>query len=357
MLTDIFANRYANVGIWSHFGEPERRLLVQGFRILTEHVCPYWKDGRSYEYGKAFWADLHQRISMELGLSSLSPLAYAYTTNLMGKSQMVSGTWTMDKVCETWMLQAFDGSQTPDRFIKERLSLVEIGFRKRGETIAEANAQLKSQTQAIQIRQKRKAPGTIQMPGDRTNGLRAMNAKLNIEFQNAVNELNTRFVQAGCNLNYHNGFIQCTTDVLTEEEIEEPFWSLVADPLWKNVDLDMKEALDRRDSGTRDPAFYAARALESTIKIISDLHGLTHGREKGAHNFIENLASRKAGFIAPWEGDTLKHFFTKVRNQMGHGPGSEIMTELSEQQTTWSIEFCMIWIKSLIRRNTAPAKT
>ena len=61
MLTDIFANRYANVPIWSSFGEPERRLLVQGFRILTEHVCPYWKDGRAHEYGKSFWADLHRR--------------------------------------------------------------------------------------------------------------------------------------------------------------------------------------------------------------------------------------------------------------------------------------------------------
>ena len=32
----------------------------------------------------------------------------------------------------------------------------------------------------------------------------------------------------------------------------------------------MKEALDHRDTGQRDAAFYAARALESTIKIISD---------------------------------------------------------------------------------------
>jgi hypothetical protein len=352
MLTDVFANRYANVPIWSSFGGPERRLLVQGFRILTEHVCPYWKDGRAHEYGKIFWTDLHNRISMELGLSSLSPLAYSYVTNLMGKSHTVTGTWTMNKVCENWMLQTFDGSQTPDVFIKERLSLVEIGFRKRGETIAEANAQLVTQVQAIQLRLKRKGSGTIQLPGDPANGLRAQNAKLNKEFQDAVDELNTRFVQARCSLNYHNGFIQCSADVLSEEEIEKPFWALVADPQWKNVDLDMKEALDQRDSGSRDPAFYAARALESTIKIISDLRRLTHGGEKGAHNFIDNLASQRAAFIAPWEGDTLKHFFTKVRNPMGHGPGSGSMSALNEHQTTWAIEFCMTWIKSLIRRIT-----
>jgi hypothetical protein len=45
-------------------------------------------------------------------------------------------------------------------------------------------------------------------------------------------------------------------------------------------------AFDLRDSQGRDPAFYAARALESTIKIISDDKQLTTGREKGAANYI-----------------------------------------------------------------------
>jgi hypothetical protein len=349
MLTDIFANRYASVPIWSAFGEPERRLLVQGFRILNEHICPYWLDGKEYEYGKNFWIDLHRRVSMELGLSSLSPLAYSYTTNWMGKPYTTSGTWTMDKVCENWMLQQFDGCQSADAFIKERLSLVEIGFRKRGDTIAEANRQLESQIASNRIGLKRRPPG-IRLPGDPADGLKAMNARMNTEFQSAIDELNTRFAQARCELNYHNGFIQRSTDTLSYQQIERPFWALVADPQWKNVDLDMKEALDQRDSGARDPAFYAARALESTIKIICDLRGLTQGGEKGAHNFIDNLASQKVGFVASWEGDTLKHFFTKVRNPMGHGPGSATMITLSEQQTTWAIEFCMTWIKSLICR-------
>jgi hypothetical protein len=69
----------------------------------------------------------------------------------------------------------------------------------------------------------------------------------------------------------------------------------VSDSPWENVDVDMKEAIDRRDNGDRDPAFYAARALESTIKIISDTKGWIHGGEKGAHNYIDNLASKRAG--------------------------------------------------------------
>ena len=106
----------------------------------------------------------------------------------------------------------------------------------------------------------------------------------------------------------------------------------------------------RRDSGGRDPAFYAAKALESAIKIISNDRGWTHGGEKGAHNFIDNLASSKNGFIEPWEGETLKAFFTKVRNPLGHGPGGEPMPALTPQQTDWAIETCMSWVKSLIKR-------
>jgi hypothetical protein len=95
---------------------------------------------------------------------------------------------------------------------------------------------------------------------------------MNMDFQSAVDEFNTRFLQARCNLNYHNGFIQRSNDALSEQQVEKPFWALVADPQWKNVDLDM-EALDQHDSGARDPAFYAARALESTIKIVSAFAG------------------------------------------------------------------------------------
>jgi hypothetical protein len=113
----------------------------------------------------------------------------------------------------------------------------------------------------------------------------------------------------------------------------------------------MKEALDRRDANDRDPVFYAARALESAIKIVSDQKGWTRGSEKGAHNYIDNLGSAKNGaFIAPWEREALKTFFTEIRNPFGHGPGSAEMPQLSPEQTSWAIESCMSWIKSLVGR-------
>lgn len=43
----------------------------------------------------------------------------------------------------------------------------------------------------------------------------------------------------------------------------------------------MKEALDRRDSNSKDPALFASKALESAIKIVSERMGLTKGNEKG----------------------------------------------------------------------------
>jgi hypothetical protein len=113
----------------------------------------------------------------------------------------------------------------------------------------------------------------------------------------------------------------------------------------------MKEAVDRRDARDRDPAWYAARALESTIKIISEQKGWTHGGEKGAHNYIENLHSKKNGrFINDWEEKALKDFFTSVRNPFGHGPGSAEMPELSPIETDWALETCMSWVKALIGR-------
>jgi hypothetical protein len=135
---------------------------------------------------------------------------------------------------------------------------------------------------------------------------------------------------------------------LTLEQVEKPFWGLVSGEDWKNVDFEMKDAIDRRDTGVRDPSLYAAKALESTIKIISGQKGWTTGKEKGAHNYIENLFRGK--LMEKWEMDALKDFFSKVRNPLGHGPGGEPMPELNPSQTDWAIEYCMSWIKSLIRR-------
>jgi AbiJ N-terminal domain 4 len=251
MLTDIFANRYARVLLWPTFKELERRLLVQSYRILSEDVCPYWRGGNEYPYGKEFWTDIQSRLSREFGLKSLSPLAYAYQRQ--GAAYPVTGFYSMNQVCETWMLQEFGTHHTADRFVKDRLSLIEIGFRRRADDLATARMRLPT-TIAVTKAPSSERTGT-RLPGNPRDGLIAAQESNEHKFLLAVEELNVRFRQAECDLNYHNGFIQRSADRLAAEEIETPFWARVADAKWKNVDIDMKEAFDRRDSGDRDPAF------------------------------------------------------------------------------------------------------
>jgi AbiJ N-terminal domain 4 len=214
--------------------------------------------------------------------------------------------------------------------------------------VAGLNAELPQNITAAERFDQRFQRKGLQVPGTMADGVRAANAGLNAKFQMEVNELNARFRQADCRLHYHNGFIQISEDQTVAHEIETPFWRLLAQPKWHNVDHDMKEAIDLRDTSGRDPAFYAARSLESTIKIISDEKALTTGKEKGAHNYIDNLMGAK--LLEVWEMEALKHFFTKVRNPFGHGPGAAPMPSLTDHQTNWAIENSMIWIKSLIRR-------
>lgn len=333
MLHDIFARRYDETPIRDSFEQRDSRLLVQAFRILSEDIYPYFIGGDIDKNTAALWATLHSNLSRELGLKELSPLSVG------------SYRYNMVQVCESWMNKQVNGS--PDIHIKERLSLIELGFRTRGHEIEAITEIPITSTERALAKLTGRFPNTSSNPEVAIRNLRTKSA---IAYRACVDELNTRFRQAGYPLNYHNGFIQISTDDLVQREVETPFWALISSKKWKNVDADMKEALDRRDSRRNTPAFYAARALESAIKIISDMKGWSHGKEIGASNYIDNLASKSNAFVLPWEGDCLKHFFKHVRNPLGHGPGSAEMPTLSSAQTDWAIEFSMSWIKSLITR-------
>jgi hypothetical protein len=345
MLTDIFARRYEQPRMWETFYEEQRRLLVQTWQLLND-TCPYYaNDGKEHQHGKDFWTRIQALLARELGLKELSPEYWGYYDK---QNQWQAGRFTTVKMCETWMLEPFDSKISADRFIKERLSLIEIGFRQHESFVAGLNAKLAENVTAAELFDQRGQRKGLRIPGNSADGVRAVNASWNAKFQMAVNELNARFRQADCHLHYHNGFKQISEDQTVAQEIETPFWKLVAHPKWHNVDHDMKEAIDLRDTGGRDPARYAVHSLESTVKIISDEKKLTKGNEKGAHSYIDNLMGAK--LIEVWEMEALKHFFTKVRNPIGHGPGTAPMPSLTDHQTNWAIENSMIWIKSLIRR-------
>ncbi|WP_323808888.1 AbiJ-NTD4 domain-containing protein [Zeimonas arvi] len=337
MLTDIFANRYAGRRIWNTFGAAERALLVQCFRNVAEQVMPYWHQGKPNESTKKLWDSVERRLSMELGLEELSPRAYGYYNP---QKFWISGTYSTEMVCRSWMLADISEGSDPDSFMKERLSFIELAFRERDGTLSRERL-------TYELLGKRGLSHVnIEQAAQRSHEM------LRASFTAYCNELNERFRLARAPVSYHNGFIQLTTDEKLELEVVQPFWKLVADKPWENVSIDMAEAVDRRDTEGRDPAFYAAKALESVIKIISEQKGWTRGHERGAANYIDNLVSERNGrrYIDVWEKDLLAAFFAKVRNQLGHGPGGEPMPNLSNQQTDWAIANSMSWCKSLIER-------
>jgi hypothetical protein len=304
---------------------------------------PNANDGKENPARVEKWRVLNDRLSMELGVEYLSASHYQGTYY----GQQSRWPYSMEMVCKNFLQAEFGGN--PDRFMKERLSLVELAFRFHADGLATRERNLPQLITEAKRQAARLTRGYESV--DQSGAIKDSLNRANSAFASAVAELNERFRQAELPLHYHNGFIQISEDSAIEKQIEEPFWRALADPLWENVDTDMKEAIDRRDGDGRDSALYAAKALESTIKIISDKKGWTHGGEKGAHNYIDNLAAAKnGGFLAKWEATALKQFFTDVRNPLGHGPGDKPMLELNPQQADWAIQTCMAWIKSLIGR-------
>lgn len=332
MLTDVFFVRYESVPLFRDFSQREKRLIFQCFTLIEE-IRPFWP---SVEYNRkrdaGFWETVHKRISNEIGVRWLSNPG---PDPIVGKWEYrVDAPRTREwiEICRKWMVDTPNTNDDIDRFMKERFSLVEIGLR---EVLASSEfSEMPEKSQAL---------------------VRALlsdsKAKAKSEHDAGSDELNTRLRNANVPLSYHNGYIQVTEDEVIAREIEQPFWSVVSDPIWSNVDIDMKEALDQRDAGGKDPALYAARALESTIKVISERLGVTTGKERGASDFIGNIANKNLGFLAEWETDFLRAYFSKVRNPLNHGPGSNPMPTLKPEQTDLAIEYAMSWIKMLVRRH------
>lgn len=349
MLTDIFFRRYANRPIFASFGAKESALFVQAYRIVNEQIWMYYVDKKVDESVKMIWTDIHDRLSMEIGVKELSPKYYSYQTEWMNQPRTNSGWNDMNFVVEQWLNFKFTEGLDPDMFVKLRLSFVELALRTREDQVEKANAKFPRHLGEAQIQDKMQSPKSIL--GIRAHDVHAVNKRLNMSFAANVHEMNERLKQAGMPLHYHNGFIQITQDEQLQAQVEQPFWLLVKDARWKNVSLDMAKALDLRDTGGSNPSFYAAKALESTIKIICDLKNWTTGDEKGVSGFLNHLESKNNGrFIEKWERESMQRFYSDVRNDLAHGPGSNDMPNFTPEQIDQTIEFCMSWVKSLVKR-------
>lgn len=376
MLTDIFARRYAEKPLRDAWYEEDRRFMVQAITMLKAVLWDGDKEKTS-KFTDNTYKQIHDTIALELGVEWLSD-RWMFTNNTInGNSVRQTYTWDYPNIIRNYLNKGHEGPRSADAFIKDRLSLIEQGFRYRWQIVqyqnvelpttlanaAHSDAQFKKSFDPNKPLQVSSSPSvnatfgelhrtlTKMQLGSSEQKARDHNAQLNREFDSAVAELNERLRLASYPLHFHNGHLQFIEDPTTAEQIHAPFWGLVSAPMWDNVDLQMKEAIDRRDNGDRTAAFHAVCALESAIKIISGAKGWTTGKEGGARNFLDNLGSKRAGnFLEEWEKKTLGEMFSDVRNPFAHGPGQAAMPSLSPQQTNWAIDTAMSWTKSLIQR-------
>src|SRR5690242_17349158 len=119
MLTDIFARRYQEtVFLWQAHTETESRLLVQAFGLVEEVIPLRARDGREIYGASDRWTRIHDALSRELGVQDLS-----------ARSDGWGHRFPMDMVCKTFVTDNFQRGANADRFVKERLSFIELAFR------------------------------------------------------------------------------------------------------------------------------------------------------------------------------------------------------------------------------------
>jgi len=318
MLTDVFHKRYPNFWRFSDRVPPQIHVFLrQGAQIIFQDLAPH------IDNIEELCVNAYKKLVRELGHGIY-----------IGANAEEICVGALSEVYDIWN----NAHGNPEEFVHVRFSLLELLFSEAESEIVEASASEPSS--ALNLFRKRSQPTSAANHDARKD-----------VFRNAVRELNVRLRESAIPLHYHNRLFQFASDDLTESQVHEPFWSVVKDAKWINVDVDIKEAIDRRDNNGRDVALYALKALESTIKIISDEKGWSHGTERGAANYIDNLVSSANGrFIDVWESEQLKALFRDLRNPHGHGPGSAPQPVLSDQQEQWVMECSMIWIKALVNR-------
>jgi hypothetical protein len=317
MLTDVFHKRYPD---FFRFGDRVPQtvhvFLRQGAQIVFQDLSGYIPDI------EVLCQVCYEKLVRELGYG------------------IYRGT-TAEEICTGALSESYDlwndSHRSPEEFVQVRFSLLELLFSEiEKETARDKKTDRRSVRSLFGNKEKQDNP--------HANDGREV-------FVGAVRELNLRLREAKIPLHYNNGLLQLSSDDLSESKIREPFWNILKEPKWVNVEIDIKEAIDRRDHRGRDAAFYALKALESSIKIISDEKGWSRGTERGAANYLDNLLSSTNGrFIDVWEADQLKGLIRDLRNPHGHGPGSGPQPALSDPQEAWIIECAMIWIKSLVGR-------
>lgn len=348
MITDIFIKRNTEFDP----REINSSFFVQLFNLYDDHDLGIHGAllDKFNEYAYSIFANEHIRIIAQTQKKICSELGYQ---SLDKPQRYLQPDWDYDAY-RVFKNYVFDESINQT----EKLSFFEVLFRDAEQHLLSEIDFLKThipkyEERSLEIKQlsKSKAVNYYNDGEEKLNKAKPQLEKKQQALTNLRITINKRLKQHGIPLSYHNGYFQQSTDPTIEKEVEEPFWKLVAESKYENVEKDMLEALDTYDSNGRDPAFYAAKALESMIKIVCKEKLLATGTEKLTAHYINHLNAKDDGPIIINDERTELEALLKIRNNLGaHGPGDEQMPELNDQQALRFIHSAMIWIYTLSKR-------
>lgn len=348
MITDIFSRRYSEYDL-----KIGNSFFIQLFNIYDGYDIGIHRTllDKVQGYPYSTFADEHIRIIAQSQEKLCNELGYRNLDNLLYKdTEDTAGGFNDYRIFKNY---AFDESVSS----LDKISFFEILFRKAEEHLKNEirfleNNIPKYEVKSSEIIKKSKEENANYYNEDKKKleeSIPQLVRKKN-SLESMQTEINQRLKLHKLEFMYHNGYFQKSSDPILESNIATPFWNIISDPKYKNVETDILEALDRYESGGRDSALYAAKALESMMKIICDERGFTTGNEKGAANYLSHLNSSKNNtLIINYEKEELLSLF-RIRNAQGHGPGSEPMPKLTNQQTLRYIHSIMVWISSIAKR-------
>lgn len=164
-------------------------------------------------------------------------------------------------------------------------------------------------------------------------------------FEHFIDALNIRLSESNIPLRYYNGRLEPSDDSFVAEYVEKPFWELVSGSRWKKASDNMKSALDQREKSASGAVLSAGKALESTLREISE------NSKWMMRKCIDNIEER--GIISSYESKQIKIFVDNVRNENSHEEESSSKEELktwTAEDVSYIIDYSMITIKNLIHR-------
>jgi AbiJ N-terminal domain 4 len=147
----------------------------------------------------------------------------------------------------------------------------------------------------------------------------------------AVEELNIRFRQAGFGYQFEAGQIVRVDSQYLHSEVVKPALTLLGDRRFAGAQEEFRSAHAHYRAGEYEDAIHDAnRAFESTMKAICDIKGEGWEYQKGARASDLIKIVRRNGLLAEYLGQsfdqlisTLQSGLPRVRNEAGgHGQGA-----------------------------------